>query len=134
MAGHFDFVTIFRFLLNAERPLSMAVLMGLADHMQPGAVLVGNNHMSTFSFRGIATVLSNKLLGTDLNNLSRSQVTQMLGEAGFRVRAWSGYRVLPSFKGKPLFGRKIQAALERFLHWVGLGRAGSEHVFIAERV
>ena len=132
--GNFDFVTIFRFILNAERPLSMQVLAWLAEHMQPGAVLVGNNHMSRYSFRGIATVISNALLGTKLNHLSRSEVIQMLEESGFRVRRWTGYRVLPSFRGKPLLGRRVQGALERFLHAVGIGRLGSEHVFVAERV
>lgn len=134
VSGNFDFVTIFRFILNAERPLSMAVLAWLAEHMQPGAILVGNNHMSRYSFRGIATVISNALFSTKLNHLSRSEVTQMLEESGFKVRKWSGYRVLPSFRGKPLLGRKIQGALERFLHAVGIGRAGSEHVFVAERM
>jgi len=112
----------------------MAVLAWLAQHMPPGAILIGNNHMSTFSFRGIATVASNTVLGTKLNHLSRKQVTRMLEESGFRVREWSGYRVLPSFKGKPVLGQKAQIAAERFLNSVGLGRIGSEHVFVAERV
>jgi len=134
VSGDFQFVTIFRFLLNAETSLSMAVLAWLAQHMPPGAILIGNNHMSTFSFRGIATVISNTILGTKLNHLSRRQVTRMLEESGFRVKEWSGYRVLPSFKGKPVLGQKAQIALERFLHSAGLGRIGSEHVFVAERI
>lgn len=133
-SGNFDFVTIFRFILNAERPLSMQVLAWLANHMEPGAVLVGNNHMSRYSFRGIATVISNALLGTKLNHLSRSEVIKMLEDSGFRVRTWSGYRVLPSFRGKPILGRRAQGALEKLLHTIGLGRLGSEHVFVAERV
>ncbi len=134
VSGEFDFVSIFRFLLNAERPLSMQVLSWLAAHMPTGAILVGNNHMSRYSFRGIATMLSNALLGTKLNHLSRGDVTRMLEESGFKVRRWSGYRVLPSFRGKPILGRTVQGGLERFLHAVGLGRAGSEHVFVAERI
>ena len=133
-AGEFDFVTIFRFILNAERSLSMDVLAWLAQHMPAGAVLVGNNHMNRFSFRGIATLISNALFGTKLNHLSRGEVTRMLEESGFRVRKWSGYRVLPSCRGKPVFGRTVYGALERFLHTAGIGRIGSEHVFVAERV
>lgn len=133
-SGPFDYVSIFRFILNAERSLSMQVLGWLASNMEPGAVLVGNNHMSRYSFRGIATVLSNALLGTRLNHLSRGEVTRMLEESGFKVRKWSGYRVLPSFRGKPVLGRTLQRALEKILHAIGLGRLGSEHVFVAERV
>jgi len=132
--GQFDYVTIFRFILNAERALSMEVLAWLAAHMPTGAVMVVNNHMNRSSFRGIATVLSNALFGTKLNHLSRREVREMLEESGFRIRQWTGYRVLPSFRGKPILGRTVQGALERFLHAVGLGRIGSEHVFVAERV
>ena len=106
----------------------------LAEHMPSGAILVGNNHMNTFSFRGVATVISNAIFRTKLNHLSRGEATRMLEESGFKVKEWYGYRVLPSFKGKPILGRKVQVALERFLHSVGLGRFGSEHVLIAERI
>ena len=134
VSGYFDFVTIFRFILNAERSLSMEVLAWLASRMRPGSVLVVNNHMNRFSFRGLATVLSNSLLRTDLNHLSHREATEMLQESGFRVRHWSGYRVLPSFRGKPILGTGLQAALERGIRKAGLGRLGSEHVFVAERV
>ena len=131
--GQFDFVTLFRFLLNAEEPLCLEVLDWLHSRMPPGAILVCNNHMNTFSFRGVLTVLSNGLLGTRHNHLSRRGTRDMLERTGFRVLEISGYRFWPTVKGKPVFGRKLQLALEKLARRLGLGRAGSELVFIAER-
>lgn len=133
-AEQYDCVTLFRFLLNAERSLSIAVLMWIADHMPAGGILIGNNHMNTWSVRGIATILSNAILRTRYNHLSRSGVTKMLEASGFRILEWSGYRVLPTVKGKPVFGRRGQLVLERAARMVRFGRAGSEQLFVAERV
>ena len=130
----FDCVTLFRFLLNAERQLSLDVLVWLADHMPQGAVLIGNNHMKTLSYGGLLTALSNPLRGTKKNHLSRRETKQMLEASGFRVREWACYRVLPSVMGKPVFGRRAQLALEKLLQRLRLGRLGSELVFVAERV
>ncbi|MGI9262427.1 MAG: class I SAM-dependent DNA methyltransferase [Woeseiaceae bacterium] len=132
--GEFDCVTLFRFLLNAEESLSLDILAWLAAHMRPGAILVGNVHMNTLSFRGLATLVSNGLFGTSHNHLSRRKTTQMLENSGFRIQAWSGYRILPTVMGKPIFGRKGQIVLEKFSRALGLGALGSELVFVAERI
>lgn len=130
----YDCVTLFRFLLNAERALSLEVLQWLADHMPQGAILIGNNHMNSASIRGIATILSNRFLGTNHNHLSRRSATDMLQASGFRILQWSGYRILPTIKGKPIFSKNGQLVLERVACALQLGRVGSEQVFIAERI
>ena len=130
----YDCVTLFRFLLNAERALSADVLRWLADHMPQGALLIGNNHMNSASIRGIVTILSNRFLSTNHNHLSRRSTTDMLQASGFRILQWSGYRVLPTIKGKPIFGKNGQLVLERVARALQLGRVGSEQVFLAERI
>jgi SAM-dependent methyltransferase len=130
----YDCVTLFRFLLNAELALNLEVLRWLADHMPQGAILIGNNHMNSASIRGIVTMLSNQILGTNHNHLSRARTTDMLRESGFKILQWSGYRVLPTIKGKPILGKNGQLAMERVARALQLGRVGSEQVFIAERI
>ena len=132
--SQFDCVTLFRFLLNAERPLSMDVLHWLSEHMPSGSRLIGNNHMNLASFRGILTATSNTLRGTKHNYLSRRSTTKMLEESGFRIVRWSGYRVLPTIKGKPIFGKTVQLGLEKIARRLSLGRFGSEQIFVAEKV
>lgn len=61
-------------------------------------------------------------------------VSDMLTQAGFRVIEWSGYRILPTIKGKPVLGKTIQVGLERLLSTLKLGRFGVEQVIIAERI
>ena len=132
--GSFDCVTLFRFLLNAEYELNIKVLEWLAAHMKPGAILIANNHMNTASFRGVATVLSNAILHTKHNQLSRRRCFEMLESSGFRLLNVYGYRVLPSFKGKPILGKSVQTTFERVLNGIGLGRLGAEQVIVAERL
>jgi SAM-dependent methyltransferase len=134
VSGAFDCVTLFRFLLNAERSLSLEVLAWLADHMPPGATLIGNNHMNTVSFRGVSSVVANAVLRSSHNHLSRRGTAKMLEESGFKICEWSGYRILPTVMGKPIFGRNGQIALEKFSRALQLGAIGSELVFVAERI
>lgn len=130
----FDCVSLFRFLLNAERELCMEVLHWLAEHMPPGGILIANNHMNLASFRGVATWLSTTLLRTNHNFLSRNTVIEMLSQAGFRVVEWSGYRILPTVRGRPIFGKTVQVGLERLLRTLKFERLGSEQLIVAQRV
>lgn len=133
VSGVFDCVSLFRFLLNAEPSLRLSVLEWIAAHTKPGAFLVGNHHMETFSLSGMVTAASRKLAGRNRNHLSRKQVTDMLAQCGFRIESWHGYRVLPSVMGRSLFGRSLQLAMERGALSIGLGSIGSEQVFVARR-
>ena len=129
----YDCVSLFRFLLNAERPLCIEVLRWLAAHMPLGGRLIGNNHMNLASFRGVATLASNTFFYTARNYLSRKATIEMLEETGFRIVEWSGYRVLPTVKGKPIFGKAGQMALEQMARAFMLGRLGSEQIFVAKK-
>lgn len=130
----FDCVTLFRFLLNAERELSAAALAWLSAHMPAGALLIGNNHMQSASFRGAMTILANRMQGSGHNHMSKRQVRELLETNGFRIRHWTGFRVLPTWKGKALLGSGLQGSLEDLLSRTPLQRVGSEQLFVAERV
>lgn len=131
--GKFDCVSIFRFLLNAEEPLRREVLAWIAAHMNPGAVLIGNIHMYTYSLSGIATVAAKSSGNREINHVSRRHIAKLLSGAGFRIDEWAGFRVLPTIRGQALFGNDAQLWGERFCNRIGLGRFGSEHVFTARR-
>lgn len=131
--GNFDCVTLFRFLLNAEAPLRREVLGWLSDHMQRGALLIGNLHMYTYSVSGLATVLARAVSARSVNHDSRRQIELILNEAGFKVKEWRGYRVLPTLRGQAPFGNRMQVLGERALTSFGLGRFGCEHLFVAVR-
>lgn len=133
VSGTFDCVSLFRFLLNAEKPLRDEVLQWIGAHTRPGAVLVGNNHMETTSISGLLTVAANALINRRRHHLSRRQVEAMLGRAGFVVERWNGYRVLPSVMGRPLLGRALQPVAERAAVAAGLGRFGVEQIFVARK-
>jgi len=130
----FDCVTLFRFLLNAEPDLRLDVLRWLSDHMERDAQLIGNIHMNTFSIAGLLSIGGKQLLRRDVNYLSRSQLVSMLSATGFRVDEWKGFRILPTFIGRPPLGRQIHTFAERLGHSAGLGRFGVEQVFVARKM
>lgn len=133
VVGSFDCVTLFRFLLNAEKELSIAALSWLHAHMRPGSMLIGNNHMHSGSARGLVTIAANRLLRTRHNHLSTAEMTQMLSQCGFRVLTWAGFRVIPTWGGKALLGREAQLRAEQLAAKAKLQRFGSEQVFVAIR-
>lgn len=133
MAGPFDCVTLFRFLLNAEPDLRREVLDWLSSVMPQGASLIGNTHQHTASFGGLATMIGRGLGQKQLNHLSRAAVERLLGDAGFRVERWEGFRVLPTVGGKGLAPEKTLLMLERGLRRMGVGLFGAEQVFVARR-
>lgn len=132
--GDFDVVTLFRFLLNAEPALRVDVLNWLARHMPSGAILIGNNHMESWSVPGIVTAAANVLVNRNRNHISRSRLEQLLAQTGFRVERWAGFRVLPTVMGKAVLGSRVQLAVEKLACAVGGGRFGAEHLFVARRV
>lgn len=132
--GKFDCVTMFRFLLNAEPELCREVLEWIAAHMEPGATLVVNNHGHAASAFGLVQKLAFWIPRSERKYLSRKDVFRMLEGAGFFVESCDGYRILPSIGGRPVFGRRLQASLEKLSLGLGLGRFGSELVIVAKRV
>lgn len=133
-AAEFDCVTMFRFLLNAEPALRREVLQWIAAHMRPGAILIGNNHMAAASLNGLATQVAEALAPRSRNHMSRATVEALLRDTGFRIDSWRGFRVLPSFRGRPILGRNAQLAAEKVAMSLGLDRFGSDQLFIAYRI
>ena len=131
--GYFDCVTLFRFILNAEPALRADALRWLSQHTRHGAVLIVNNHCNAASYSGLLAKAAFWLPKNARNTLSRRQVFQMLGEAGFSVVRCEGFRVLPSVFGRPVLGRWLQAWGERVCKRLGLDRFGAELVVVAVR-
>ena len=130
----FDCVTMFRFLLNAEDSLRRQALGWISAHTRQGGYLIGNIHLQTVSVPGLLAVASHRLLGRKVNYLGREQTQELLESAGFRIQSWSGYRVLPTVMGRPLIGRQAQVMAEKLCSKMGLGRIGSDHVFVAMKM
>lgn len=131
--GKFDCVTMFRFLLNAEPDLRLAALKWVASRMEPGSILIVNNHRNSLSAHGLMARAFRHSAQRETNTLSRRATVSLLGEAGFEVTREEGFRILPTLSGKPIFGGKLQMAMERLCRRLGLGRLGAELVFVAAR-
>lgn len=131
--GGFDCVTLFRFILNAEDDLRMSVLHWISEHTVKGGTLILNNHRNSASIKSFLTWLAFWQPPSARHRLSRKQVEEMLDEAGFLVERCEGFSILPSVLGRPIFGRKLQIKIEKFLLRLGLGRFGSELVVVARK-
>lgn len=130
----FDCITLFRFILNAEPGLRREVLQWLSGHLYSGGYLVGNIHMQVPSIGGWLCILRHKFLGRQVNYISRQETADLLAEAGFRIESWKGYRILPTIFGRPLLGKRLQIFGERILLFLGLGRFGADHIFVARKI
>lgn len=95
----YDFITAFRFLLNAEPSLRRAALQALAARLRDKtSLLVFNNHSYVWSYRLLAypVYLARKLIGSEckIRYLSHRQVFQLAEEAGLRIDRIIGYGLL----------------------------------------
>jgi hypothetical protein len=125
---------MFRFLRNAEPELRKEVLSWIHNHMLSGATLIVNNHGHTASLGGLVAKLAFWLPADKRNLLSQKETYKLLQDTGFSVVSCSGYQILPSLFGRPLFGHYLQARLERCAQKLGLGRFGYELVFITKKI
>ncbi len=131
--GHFDCVTLFRFILNAEPELRTTVLSWIARHTETGGILIVNNHRNAVSFSGLLSKAAFWQPNDARNVLSRRQMVRMLHNAGFSVVRCEGFRILPSLFGRPVLGRWLQMKAERLCKRVGLGGFGAEQIVVATR-
>ncbi|MDD4352179.1 MAG: class I SAM-dependent methyltransferase [Candidatus Gracilibacteria bacterium] len=102
LEGKYDFITAFRFLLNAEPSLRLAALKALAARLRDDSSwLVFNNHGYTLSYRLLAYPFYKiRSLGKEIlkaNYLTHREVFQIADEAGLRIDRIFGYGV---FSGK----------------------------------
>lgn len=133
ISSKFDCITLFRFILNAEPDLRKEVLSWLFCHMENDGILIFNNHMNLYSFRGLITWLARLLGNKNVHYLTKKQIIDDLRFHGFIMVSCESFWVLPTFKGKPILGIKLQTWLEKRLIRIGFGFLGSEQVFIAKK-
>jgi len=129
--GLFDYVTMFRFLRNAEPALRKEVLEWLNRHISDGGLLMINNHGNTHSLMGLITRLAFWLPEEKKNLLSRKETYTLLEKAGFSVVSCTGFNILPSLFGRPMFGHWLHPKIERLCKKLGLGLFGGELIIIA---
>ena len=125
LAGGYDVITCFRFLLNAEPDLRRRVLGRLRQSLRtPGGLLLVNVHGNKHSLRHPAIIWRRwrehpRPAGEMLNELSRMEAVQLLAEAGFQVVNEQGFGILPpTLHRTPLRG--LAGAIDHSLsgaHW-----------------
>ncbi|MDQ1029179.1 SAM-dependent methyltransferase [Streptomyces umbrinus] len=107
LAGPYDAVTVFRFLLNAPEEVRVPVLRKIRQHMEPGALLILNNHGHCPSLRSIAVRVP-KSRPERPNELRHRDIIELLDASGFRVESRRGFSAFP-----PVLHRNLPAAALR---------------------
>ncbi|MCC9704410.1 class I SAM-dependent methyltransferase [Streptomyces sp. MNU76] len=107
LAGPYDAVTVFRFLLNAPEEVRVPVLRKIRQHMEPGALLILNNHGHCPSLRSIAVRVP-KSRPERPNELRHRDIIELLHASGFRVESRRGFSAFP-----PVLHRNLPAAALR---------------------
>ncbi|WP_316744371.1 class I SAM-dependent methyltransferase [Streptomyces sp. MK7] len=106
LAGPYDAVTVFRFLLNAPQEVRMPVLRRIRQHMRPGALLVLNNHGHFPSLRSLA-IRTPRRRPQRPNELRHRDVTDLLQAAGFRIEHRHGFSFFPPVVHRMLPSRPL---------------------------
>ena len=134
--GHYDLITAFRFVLNAEPALREAGLRALALRLKDGrSRLVVNTHGNPVSYKGIVVPFRRALhlRGADENLLSAAALARSLDEAGLEPESQFGMGVLPA----PVLSRlprNVALGLERtFSRIWGLRGLGVNQILVCRR-
>lgn len=107
LAGPYDAVTVFRFLLNAPEEIRGPVLRKIRQHMEPGGLLVLNNHGHFPSLRSIAVRVP-KSRPERPGELRHRDIVELLHASGFRVESRRGFSAFP-----PVLHRNLPTAALR---------------------
>jgi len=122
--AQYDVITAFRFFLNANAELRVAVLCAIRDRLKPGGKLVVNNHgrFAGVNFlRAIRSALGRK---TKQNVMTDKSFETMFTAVGFSISGRRYYGVLGGKLGK-LLGYDRSMRIERKLlggqlaRWLG---------------
>jgi SAM-dependent methyltransferase len=96
VAGDYDFVTMFRFLLNTEEEMRLNVLAEVRKRLvHKNGWLIANIHGNTSSVRSLALAYRRIARGEMHSQLSRPQIRRMFEETGYRIEAEYGLGILP---------------------------------------
>lgn len=119
LAGTYDLITAFRFLLNVESEMRRQVLRRLREVIRPDGRLIVNVHGNSRSLRHPAIVWrrwreQGKNSGAMLNEMSPTETRRLLAECGFQVVHQPGFGILPPTLYRTPF-RSLAAAVDRSL-------------------
>ncbi|MFC8258158.1 class I SAM-dependent DNA methyltransferase [Streptomyces sp. NPDC057291] len=95
LSGPYEAVTIFRFFLNAPEDLRLPILRKIRQHMEPGALLVLNNHGHCPSLRSLVVRVP-KPRQQRPNELRHREIVDLLHTSGFRIARRHGFSMFPS--------------------------------------
>ena len=98
LAGQFDVITCFRFLLNVESTMRQRVLARLREVLRPGGLLLVNVHGSSRSVRHPAILWRrwrNHNPDSMLNEMPPAEAERMLWNSGFKIVRKFGFGLLP---------------------------------------
>ena len=120
LAGRYDLITSFRFLLNVEPAMRLRALRRLrATLREPDGLLLVNVHGNSRSLRHPAILWRrwrerSRPSGAMLNEMSPGETARLFQEAGFQIVSRHGFGMLPpTFYRTPL--RKLAAVADRSL-------------------
>ncbi len=94
----FDLLTAFRFFVNSEPELRESAMAAPAQHARPGARLIANVHVNSWSPVGLLYRARNAVLGRTMNrSLSRAEFVSLANRHGFEVEQvhWYGFTPRP---------------------------------------
>ena len=135
VTGTYDLVTAFRFLLNAEPDLRVAVLRRLAGLLSgPSACLILNVHAHVPSHKSARRMLrrwQQPREGHSDTYLTDGEVRELLGRAGLAVRTWYSYDFLSGFALRVLSPRTVVRIDNVLSRTPGLARFGGHRIYVA---
>jgi len=92
----YDLLTAFRFFVNAEPELREAAMAALAKHARPGARLIANVHVNSWSPMGLLYRTRNSLLRRTMNRtLSQAEFVDLAKRHGFEAEQTQWYGFTP---------------------------------------
>lgn len=109
----FDLVTAFRFFPNAEAALRREVMAALTPRLSSRGLLVFNNHLNAGSLLRRASGLAGS--GHESHSMARTEVQNMVSEAGLRIRRAYGIAYLPVSERRLQWAVRLIVPLERAL-------------------
>lgn len=113
--GRFNVISLFRFILSAEKHLREGILRWLRSVIEPDGVLVLNNHLNRWSILGTIHRLDNIIHGRRGGPPADKDVEMLLNRCGFTVFERYGFGVIPPWHNRRYFPSTALLYLERLL-------------------
>ncbi len=93
--GPFDLITSFRFFLNAQHELRVAILRALAPLLSSDGTFIFNIHKNRSSIFWMYRWLRNEMGRRPSESISYGYMHRILRESGFEIKRVTGYMFLP---------------------------------------